>query len=207
MQILKENNLTFLFVCLLFLSCSKSKTFETEQEFWGFIKDPTNEYMQHKSINNIDFQLLYKPTDLLVQQELGDTATDSLVQQLRNKYNKQLYFSLSMSSNNKELLSSIPKNRGEFGAMVNDLAFGMKEKVHLLNAKKDTIAMLDYVYPRMYGMSKSTNILFVFNKEDEKLKEEYLNFTISNMDIGTGGIKFKIPTTILKNEPNLSFKN
>ncbi|PHS08073.1 MAG: hypothetical protein COA88_07205 [Kordia sp.] len=189
------------------MSCSNNETFESEQELWGFIKDPANEYTQNKSINNVDFQLLYKPTDLLVQQELGDKVSDSLIGKLRNKYNKQLYFSLSMSSNNKELLSSLPKNRAEFGIMVNDLAFGMKEKVYLINQQKDTIMMLDYVYPRMYGMSKSTNILFVFNKNEDKIKSEYLNFTLSNMNIETGDVKFKIPTKIIENQPKLSFKN
>ena len=48
-----------------------------------------------------------------------------------------------MSKNNQELLSVAPKNQNEFGAMVNQLAFGMQDKVHLFTAQKDTIELAD----------------------------------------------------------------
>ena len=46
--------------------------------------------------------------------------------------------------------------------MVNQLAFGMREKVHVYTQKKDTLEMLDYNYPRMYGMSPTTDILLIY---------------------------------------------
>ena len=110
-----------------------------------------------------------------------------------------------MSKNNKELLSVTPKNRNEFGAMVNQLAFGMRDKVHVFTQKKDTLELLDYNYPRMYGMSKSTTMLFVYPREDKYLKEDYLNFTVGDLGNYTGEVKFKIETEKIKKEPKLRF--
>jgi len=99
----------------------------------------------------------------LVDQEIGgEKVSKTEIDSLRKKYNKYLYFNLSMSRNNKELLSTTPQNRNEFGAMVSQLAFEMGNKVHLFTENRDTIEIADFVCPRMYGMSKATTIMFVY---------------------------------------------
>ncbi len=184
------------------ISCT-NKTFNTEEELWTYLKDEKNGYIQHKNINGYDFTLLYKPTDILVKQELGDSKDAETSSALRKKYNKYMYFNVSMSKNNQELLSTAPNNRNEFGAMVNQLAFGMGDKVHLFTQEKDTIELADFSYPRMYGMSRSTDILFVYPRDKKQLTKEYLNFTIEDLGIYTGEVKFKVLTKKIKNEPKL----
>ena len=200
-------------LCLV-LSCDE-KTFNTEKELLTYIQDESNGYIQHKTVNGVDFTLLYRPTDLLIKQEIGsDEITKEKIEELRKKYNKYMYFNLSMSKNNKELLSVAPKNRNEFGQMVNQLAFGMGDKVHVYTQSKDTLEMTDFVYPRMYGMSKSTSIMFVYPRDNEKLKastehnrsDEYLNFAIEDLGLYTGEVKFKIKNKDINNEPTISFK-
>jgi hypothetical protein len=142
----------------------------------------------------------------LVDQEIGgEKVSKTEIDSLRKKYNKYLYFNLSMSRNNKELLSTTPQNRNEFGAMVSQLAFEMGNKVHLFTENRDTIEIADFVYPRMYGMSKATTIMFVYPREEEKLKEEYLNFTVEDIGLYTGEVRFKIDIEKIKNEPILNF--
>ena len=89
--------------------------------------------------------------------------------------------------------------------MVNQLAFGMRDKVHLFTQKKDTIEILDYNYPRMYGMSQATKILFVYPRDKKYLKEATLNFTIQDLGMYTGEVKFKIATAKMNKEPTLKF--
>ena len=196
--------LVFLIGVYLLSSCAQ-KSFETQEALWSYLKDEDNGYLQQKNINGYDFSLLYKPTDLMVAQELEEDASKERLNALREKYKKQLYFTLSMSRNGKELLSTTPKNRQEFGAMVNQLAFGMRDKIHLFTQQKDTIAMLDYNYPRMYGMSKATTILFVYPRMDKYLREEALNFTIQDLGGYTGEVKFKIEIDKIKKEPIITF--
>lgn len=196
----------FLLSVFLFISC-KQKTFNTENELMEYLKVEKNGYLQHKEVNGYNFTLLYKPIDLIVNQELKDNVNRHKLQSLRNKYNEFMYLNLSVSKNNQELLSSVPKNENEFGALVNQLSFEMGEKIHLYTQTRDTLDMIDFIYPRLYGMSKATNIMFVFPRSKMDEKNEYLNFTISDLGFNTGEIKFKIPLDIINNEPQLTFKN
>ncbi len=83
----------------------------------------------------------------------------------------------------------------------------MRDKVHLFTQSKDTLEMADFIYPRMYGMGRSTTIMFVYPKDKQKLQEDYLNFTIEDLGLYTGEVKFKIETEKIKKEPQLAFKN
>ncbi|WP_233783134.1 hypothetical protein [Flavivirga eckloniae] len=191
-----------LLIVILFLSCNQ-KTFNNETALLDYIKDETNGYTQHKTINGVDYTLTYRPTDMLVKQELSDQTDKEQAKTLRNKYGKYIYFNLSMSMNNQELLSVAPKNQIEFGQMVNQLAFGMNEKVHLYTQSKDTLEMADFIYPRIYGMSRATTIMFVYPRNKIILNEPYLNFTIEDLGLYTGEVKFKVLTEKIQNEPRL----
>ena len=199
-----QKTLTLSFLGVFLFGCQGHKTFENEDDLLMYIQDAQNGYKQQKTVNGVDYTLLYRPTDLLVKQELGDaSATETQVQTSRDKYKNYLYFNLSMSKNNQELLSVAPKNQNEFGAMVHQLAFGMQEKVHLFTPQKDTIELADYIYPRMYGMSRATTMMFVYPRATDNLNQDYLNFTIEDLGLYTGEVKFKIETQKIKNEPSL----
>jgi hypothetical protein len=190
---------------MCFYSCN-NRAFNNEEELVAFIEDESNGYIQHKTVNGVNFSLMYRPTDLLVKQEFGNRKVTKVeLKELKKKYEKFMYFNLSMSKNGQELLSVAPKDRYEFGVMVNQLTFEMNEKVYLYTKSKDTLDMVDFVYPRMYGISKATTLMFVYPKE--KLNEEFLNFTIQDIGLFTGEVKFKIPTKRIKNEPQLAFKH
>jgi len=190
-----------------FVSCDTNKTFKSKEEMLRYLKEGDNNYMQYKTVNGIDFSLLYRPTDLLVSQEIeGEQVETSRIDSLREHYGKYLYFNLGISKHNKDILNVLPKNQAEYGALVNQLAFGMRNKVHLFTQNRDTIPLVDFIFPRMYGMSKSTNIMLVFSKDEKKMSTNFLNLTIGDMKLNTGEIKFKISSDHIKNEPQLSFK-
>jgi hypothetical protein len=200
---IKRNS--FFLLLLVTLSACGNKSFDTVEEITAFISDEGNEYCYNKEVSGVSYTLLYRPTDLLVKQELGDSISEKRVNELREKYNKYLYFNLSMSLNGQELLSNVVRDKQQFGQMVNDLAFNMNEKVHFYSPEKDTLAMIDFVYPRMYGMTNATTILIVYPRDKQFLKEDYLNFTIEDLGLYTGEVKFKVHTQPLKNEPQLNF--
>jgi hypothetical protein len=198
-----KNSLLYLMLVLIVSSCTK--TFDTLEEMNDYIQDEDNGYNYKKTIVGVDYVLQYRPTDLLVKQELGDNNDPTQVDKLRQKYNKYLYFNLSMSKNNQELLNGVARDKAKFGQMVNELAFGMEEKVHLYTPEKDTLTMADFIYPRMYGMSNATSIMIVYPRDDKFIKQDYLNFVIEDLGLDTGDIKFKLNIQALQNEPQLRF--
>jgi hypothetical protein len=198
-----KNSILLLMLLLFVSSCTKS--FDSAEEMNAYIAAEDNAYQYKKTVNGVDYVLQYRPTDLLVKQELGDKHDPKQVESLRAKYHQYLYFNLSMSKNNQELLNGVARDKAKFGQMVNDLAFGMEEKVNLYTPSKDTLAMADFIYPRMYGMSNSTSIMIVYPREDKYMKQDYLNFAIQDLGLDTGEIKFKLNTQKLQNEPQLRF--
>jgi glucose dehydrogenase len=203
MQNMVRNSLFALLLLLFISSCAK--TFETQEEMNDYIKDEDNGYSYKKNVAGVDYVLQYRPTDLLVKQELGDKTDAIQVDKLRQKYSKYLYFNLSMSKNDQELLNGVARDRARFGQMVNELAFGMEEKVHMYTPEKDTLAMADFIYPRMYGMSNATSIMIVYPRETKFIKQDYLNFVIEDLGLDTGDIKFKLNMQALQKEPQLLF--
>lgn len=197
-------NSLLLLIVMLFSSC-RNESFDNAEELAAYIADEENGYCYKKEVNGVNYMLQYRPTDLLVQLEMGDSISEPMIQELRDKYNKYMYFNLTMSLNDKELLSNVVRDKQQFGQMVNDLAFNMDAKVHLYTPDKDTLEMADFVYPRMYGMTNASTILIVYPKDKEFLLEDYFNFTIEDLGLDTGEVKFKIITKPLRNEPIIRF--
>jgi len=202
MQNLKVNSVFIVALLSLVVSCKKN-SFNSKEDLLTFLHNEANGYVHHKTINGVDFTLTYRPIDLLVEQELGGNIDKSNIQISREKYRDYIYFNLSISRSDQELLNAAAENRNKFGAMVNQLAFGMNDKVHLFTKSKDTLEIIDFVYPRMYGMSRSTSMMFVFLRSEDHLDEDYLNFTIEDLGFSTGEVKFKINTKKIKNEPTI----
>ena len=199
-----RRNSVLLLLLLLLISC-QNKTFDTVEEITTYINEEDNQYRYSKTINGVKYELTYRPTDLLVNQELEDKKNKKQIELLRKKYANYMYFNLSMSLNDRELLSNVVRDKQKFGQMVNDLAFGMEEKVNLFTPKKDTLSMADFIYPRMYGMTNNTTIMIVYPRDKKYLEDDYLNFTIQDLGFDTGEVKFKINTNTIKNEPHLKF--
>lgn len=200
---IRRNSLLVLFLAIL-ASCA-NKSFDTTEELSAYISDEENGYYYKKEVNGVNYTLQYRPTDLLVHQEIGDSISEPVIKQLREKYSKYIYFNLSISLNDQELLSNVVSNKEQFRQMVNDLLFNMDHKAHFYSQGKDTLEMADFVYPRMYGMTNATTILIVYPRDEHFLEEDSLNFTIEDLGLNTGEVKFKIANNPLKNEPTLRF--
>ncbi|WP_306013938.1 MULTISPECIES: hypothetical protein [unclassified Allomuricauda] len=193
-----------LLAVLLAMAC-KPKTFDTKEDLYGYLKNPDNGYHLQKSVNGIDYALTYRPTDLVVSQFMDKDVDTERVDQLRKQYSDYLYFNLGISANGKELLTQKVQNRSEYGAMVNQLAFGMAEKITLTNDTRDTLQLLDYSYPRMYGMGSSTELLLVYRNSTDVSTGEHLYLSIKDLGFGTGEVTFKLATENIKKQPQLKF--
>lgn len=189
---------------LMASSCG-SKNFNTKEDMLAYLNDINNGYHFQKSVNGFDYSLMYKPTDLLVLQFVEAEYPSQEIEKLRKKYAGYLYFNLDIGANGMELLNQNIYNRAEFGAMVNQLSFGMADKINLIGQQRDTIPLLDYVSPRMYGMGQGTEMLLVYERNPQILQQEYLLLIIKDLGFGTGEVTFKIETNKIINQPKLIF--
>jgi len=186
----------YLSALLLIFSCQGKLS---KKELQAYIVDADNGLLQKKQVRGLNVQWKYRPSDLVAQQMLDKSKPEEW-DSLQTHFAKQSYFILSLSRGGQELLGSYTGAQA-FGKMVSQLAFGMRQKVLMYYPGADTLNILDYHYPRMYGMSNSSDMLFAFEKIENKQKEIYLE--LQDLGYGTGKMRFIFQTKNIINTPKL----
>ncbi|HEY9006529.1 MAG TPA: hypothetical protein VIM75_10355, partial [Ohtaekwangia sp.] len=64
----------------------------------------------------------------------------------------------------------------------------------------------DFMLNRTYGMSNSTDLLFVFSKEKAKGKD-WIQFNLNELGLGIGNQRFRFEMRDLENVPEVTFEN
>lgn len=192
--------LTTLFVCLL-AACGEPE-YLTPEELTAYAANDEHGLHRSVEVNHTKIDVTYRPTDLWVYQELDNLNADSAqVNTLREKYSKYYYFIVSLSRNNKEALHQTG-DFGEYSELVQTMSFRMPRYVTLTTAQQDTIPVGDFMLNRTYGMSSSTDILFVFNKE-KAINKEWVQFNLNEFGLNTGNQRFRFRTEDLEDAPKI----
>jgi hypothetical protein len=136
-----------------------------------------------------------------VNVELGNDLDDpAKVNELRKRYDPYLYFVVSLSKNDREALHQV--DRAQYGDLVQTMSFRMPEYVTMTTSDHDTIPVGDFMLNRTYGMSTSTDLLFVFSREKAK-DREWVQFNLNEFGLGVGNQRFRFRTEDLKNVPKI----
>jgi hypothetical protein len=102
------------------------------------------------------------------------------------------------------VLQPVDGGSTNFSAMVETLSFRMGEYVALVTSSRDTIPVQDFVLDRTYGMSKSTDLLFVFDKAAAK-DSDWIQFNLDEFGLGLGNHRFRFSKEKLDEVPQLTF--
>lgn len=187
---------------VIFLAGCSTREYLTSEELSQYIISDDSGLHQSIEVNNTKIEVSYRPTDLWVYQELNNSDADSSrVNPLRRKYSPYYYFILSLSRNEKEALHQTG-DFGEYSDLVQTMSFRMPQYVTLTTAKQDTIPVGDFMLNRTYGMSASTDLLFVFNKE-EAINKEWVQFNLNEFGLNVGNQRFRFKTSDLERAPRI----
>lgn len=190
-----------LLTSLLIGACTPPKSLP-EKQLSEFVLNESNGLYQKKQTNGMDISLYYKPTGLLVAQEADEKTKPEEIEQLENKYGNYAYFILDIAAGGKNALYATSGSMGAFSENLQTLAFRMDQYVNLTTSANDTIPVADFIYPRMYGMSKSATVMFVFSKE--KIDDsEWVSFNLNEFGMLTGDQQFRFKTKDIKTVPKL----
>ncbi len=193
-----------LFILLLFQASCSAPSYLKPEELNAFILDADNGLIQKSEVNGYSIEVMYKPTDLWVEQEVENgNVNDEKIKSLRRKYDPNYYFILNLSKNNKEALQ-VDGAFGQYSELVQTLSFRMNQYVNLTTATQDTIPTADFILNRTYGLSNATSLLFVFNKEKAKNKQ-WVQFNLNEFGLGVGNQRFRFKTKDLENVPHIKF--
>jgi hypothetical protein len=167
-------------------ACSRKLSYE---KYLKYINDPVHGLVQERTINGIDIKVTYRPSELLVYQELHnhDSISKDDIREARERYDKQYYIVLSLSQGGKEILSNTT-DRQQYSAILSELAFGIGQYLTLTTTKSDTLHLIDFQYSRMFDMTNSTDILFAY--ENKSRKPENLMLSFQEFGMKTGNFRF-----------------
>lgn len=176
----------------------------SKEELIQHIADEDNGLSKSQVFKDFQLKVSYRPTDLLVLNEIGDHSEleQNDLETLRKKYQDHHYFTLSISKAEKEALYSGVESYEQFGDLVQTLSYRMGNYVNLTTSQQDTVFIADYAYQRTYGMNKATQLLFVF--PDEELENpKWVQFNLKEFGLGLGIQNFRFNMQDLSNAPNL----
>jgi hypothetical protein len=192
----------FSFLLIVLVIGCKPQSFPSEKELIAYIQDEENGLKKTNDAGDYKVTVTYRPTDLLIMQEVGEKPTKEAVAKARKKYQNYFYFILSLSKSGKEALDQ-SQGFGQYSEMVQKLSFRVPEFVNMTTSASDTIPVADFILNRTYGLGSSTDILVVFNKEKTK-DQPWTQFNLNEfgMNLGNSRIRFKVSD--LENCPRLS---
>lgn len=192
-------------ILLVWLASCTADKFHSAEAINKFVQDPDHGLVKSTEINDYKIDVTYRPTDLWVHQELGSMyGTDEEIVRLRGKYANYYYFVLSLSRNNREALHQVQGGMEQYSELVQVLSFWMPEYATLTTSASDTIPVADFMLNRTYGMSSSTDVLFVFNREKAK-GQEWVQFNLNEFGLQVGNQRFRFRREDLNQEPQLQF--
>jgi hypothetical protein len=193
-----------LFLFTILISCSAPE-YLTPEQLNKYVFDVDNGLTQKTEINGYLVDVTYRPTDLLLKQEIGDQPVSAdKIKSLRSKYEPYYYFVLNLSKNNKEALHQVDGGMGQYSELVQTLSFRMSNYVNLTTTAQDTIPTGDFILNRTYGLSNATSLLFVFSKEKAKDKD-WIQFNLNEFGLGIGNQRFRFKTKNLERTPKINF--
>lgn len=189
------------FVLLLLGSCTQTPM--TADELSAYVMDEDNGMTKVVKAGDTHVEVMYRPTDLWVHQELGEQSPDEVrVKEIRSRYELYYYFVLSLSRNEKEALHQLSGGMPQYSELVNTLSFRMHDYVNMTTSAQDTIPVGDFILNRTFGMSQSTDVLFVFSRQEVK-ESEWVQFNLNEFGLGVGNQRFRFRVKDLEGAPKI----
>lgn len=184
----------------MLMSCSRSYTYD---EYVQFVNNPDNGLVLSKSINGVDYKVTYWPSVLVAWLDAeNDTAlTDEQWEKLVNHYQQYHYFKVELSGKGQEILNHVLHDKNKYSQLVNNLMFGMNDRIRLIIPSVDTLELVDVHAPRFYGLAPATQLTCIF-KNDYK-ETNSLCFEIDDPGLYTGDNRFEFFVRDIKKIPGL----
>jgi DNA-binding transcriptional ArsR family regulator len=193
------HRLLLLFLLLTLVGCDNAVS---PPELRSYVRDPRNGLQQSIVSRDIKVGLMYKPTDLLVSQEINVPLRDEgLVTSLRNKYSTYHYFILSFSRNRGE----ISDGSSDPSSLIRKLAFQMSDYVKLTTSAGDTVSVADFAMDRTFGLASSTNILLAFRRSTIQ-EGGWIQINLKEIGLGIGEQRFRFLVNDIVRAPDIEFK-
>ena len=192
--------ISLIFLLFIGLTACAPSEFDSADELVHFLRSPENNLSYLAQHENITITLTYKPTDLMVYQELGDSPADyTQLNNLQKKYENYYFFILNFSHTATNSYAA-----GSFFEKVRKLSYNLHEYVNLTTSSQDTIFVGEFAPIRSIPSERESDIIIVFKREKSK-GQEWIQFNLNEFGLGVGDQQFKFRVDDLERIPRLKF--
>ena len=185
-------------VVLMGLSACKKKKV-TNEKMTSYIEEHGNGLKKVAQIGDMKAVLMYKPWQLLKHH--GETDEERRNKSNKFNFSNELFFVLSLSANNKELLMQLPFKK--YSEMVQVLSFRMNEFIDILPDDKSPVEPLECIFQQTYGLGKANDLLIVFDRK-KIIGSDNLKLRVKEFGLATGDLSFDIKTDDIRNIKNIA---
>jgi hypothetical protein len=174
------NFLRYIFILVLLqLLNSCQAPIKTKASLQNYINSPENGLNIIKDVQGIQVSCAYFPKILFKEK------------QSENLNNNLVYFILSFSKDDKELLKQL--DYSTYSEMVQVFSFRMMNYISLLPAGSKPIEPIDCLFQQTYGYANANCLLLVFDKKSFK-KSENITIRLNEFGLGLGDQLFEFET-------------
>lgn len=195
--------------CLLALSlggaaCQSSAALD-EAGLLAWVRDPAHGLSHQRQEEAVTISCTYRPTDLLVAQELArmqQRASPPQVDSLRHLYAGKTYFTLGLSRNGTEFENQYVTDPALYAQFIRYLNDGICRDVALVTPSHDSISAMAASYLRHYGTTGRSTILLVFNTQHLDLSPGF-HFLLLGRNLALHNQRFDFTAKALATLPKL----
>lgn len=190
----------FLFnsICMIILLQSCNPAINNKADLQVYITDPDNGLTSITEKSDVTLKMTWQPWQLIAN-KIGNSKSKAVNDS--SIFAKNLYFILSLSKDNKELLRQLPFET--YSEMVQVLSFRMQNFISA-ELDKTTIEPVECAFQQTYGMTEANMLLLVFNKKDIGEAED-LTISLKEFGLGFGDLKFPFRLKNIDRIQNLDY--
>lgn len=188
----RGTNFLFLIGIFVIFSCNKKPTYE---EVSAMIEKASSGLNQEREVNGVKVKIKYLPSNYLAYQEavklenLSVKSYDSLLNYYNNTYTFVMSIGPSSDLERGDIMVEGVRDMKEYSERFLNMNFNIENKVNLQDEEEINMPILSHM-ENIYGLEKSRNILFVFNKNKKSPLDGQLNFIYEDELFGMGTLHF-----------------
>jgi hypothetical protein len=194
-------NILTLIVLVAMVSCN-GRAVVSEEELKAYIVDPENGLIKTTSKGDVNINVIYRPSELVVAQQIDGVTDKAEIQRAHVDFDGLTYFVLKMDRNGQEIENKLVSDPERFGQVISHLSSRIASDIYVIG-DKDTVYAVDAIYTRMFGSAAATSVMVVFDKSI-KQNEGPLTFHLDDETLGLGHLNFKFLSSDIKKAPTLN---